>query len=41
MGLLNKSWCQAAALGVTKFTAVIAFSNTAVLLKSDVDVQQI
>jgi hypothetical protein len=27
MGLLNKSWCQAAALGVTKFTAVIAMNS--------------
>jgi hypothetical protein len=38
-GLLNKSSCLAAALGVTKFTTIIG-SHFFVLLKSDLDVQR-
>ncbi len=39
-GLLNKSTCIAAALGVTKFVTAIAMSHFVVLLKSDLDVYE-
>ncbi len=41
-GLLNKSSCLAAGLGVTKFVTVISmnWSHFVALLKSDLDVQQ-
>ncbi len=38
-GLLNKSSCLAPTLGVTKFI-IVTGSHFAVLLKSDLDVQQ-
>ncbi len=39
-GLLNIFSSLAAALGITKFTSKIFWSHFAVLLKSDLDVQQ-